>query len=267
MAKTLLLFLVALVFNTGCTEVDMAYYDNEDYDGGLDYHAEQWGQRRIVRAVDLQEGQPQVVVQNDGDPGSAPKVRTIILDCKPNGVPGNGNNIIRWQITIGVGGAATVFYLDAVGVQQVSVPSSKVTVALVAQTAIVGDTEAVSPFSQPDVDYTVMAGVAIGNTSTNPSTYTISFGISDGGSQIVDVPAGATGFRWTGDSGANTFDAAVVISAVVSASIGSNWTGDLLKSTAYTSEFIPIPGGTKSIAIDNASGADTTGTLQFCLDL
>ncbi len=266
MAKHLLFVFLALVL-TGCTEVDMSLYDNPDYDGGIDYHPEQWGQRRVVKATELQENQAVVVVQNDGSPGEAPHVRTFLLDCKPQGTPSSANNIIRWQITIGVGGGQTTFYIDAVGVQQVSVPSGKVTISLIAQPAIIGDTEAVSPFEAPDVSYSVFAGIAIGNTSTNPSTYTISIGLSTGNDIDIPLPAGATGFRWTGVAAQKTYDANVLVTAEFSASISTTWSGDKLQTSAYSSDYIPIPGGTKNLSVDNGSGSDLDATIQFCLDL
>jgi len=268
MSKLYILLLVLLgALETGCTlptaeEKNMTLYDNEDYDGGIQYHPEQWGQRRIVRAAELQEKQPQVILQNDGSKG-IPHVRTAILSVNPSDTPAQANNILRWVIDVGVGGANSRLIIDALGTQQVSLPSSKVTISLMAEKLDID-----SPYVAPDVDYSASAFIAIGNTSTPSAHYTTVATIGASSGDNILIPAGATGWRLGGvNSGANSPFQATVRYDIFTSGFQDQFIGTDLIGLHDSEGFIPLPGGARNMSITNGSGGQVQPIITWQLDL
>jgi hypothetical protein len=263
-------FLVLLLSSaTGCLQPPVEenkMYQNEDYNGGLQYHPEQWGQRRTVRAAEFQEKQPQVVLQNDGSAGGLPEVRTVILTVTPSDTPALANNILRWVIDVGVGGANSRLVIDALGTQQVSLPSSKLTVSLMAEAL---DIEA--PFVAPDVDYTASAFVALGNTSTPTAHYTTAATIGASSGTNLLIPAGATGFRVAGAAPTlaptqSPFNAAVRYD-IQTSTFADQYLGTDLEAIHESEGFIPLPGGARNMSISSGNAASTTVIVVWQLDL
>lgn len=243
----------------------MSLYDNPEYTGGLQYHPEQWGQRRIVRAAELQEKQPQVILQNDGSMGM-PHVRTAILTVTPTDTPAQANNILRWVIDVGVGGANSRLIIDALGTQQISLPSSKVTLSLMSEKLDID-----SDYVLPDVDYSASAFIAIGNTSTPSAHYTTVATIGASSGDNVLIPAGATGWRLGGsDPGANpnTSPFTNLVSYVIFTSgFQDAYFGDDLIALHSSEGFIPLPGGARNMSITNGNSGVTQPIITWQLDL
>lgn len=270
MAKALFLLLLVLV-STACeapVESDRMFQENSDYNGGLDYHPEQWGQRYTARASELQEKQPVVILQNDGSGQGLPHVRTLILSLTPSASPGNTNNILRWVIDSGVGGATSRIIIDALGVQQISLPTGKVTVSLMAEKF---DTAAA--FDQPNVDYVASAYIALGNTSTSQAKYTTLNEVPITTVQGFDVPAGATAWRLAGtnptaDPNGTPFAADKVYFFRVAGVTTASYLGNQLIPLNYSDGFIPLVGGTKVLVIaNNNAAAALKAVVQWQLDL
>lgn len=262
------LILVLLVLITGCTlqpatEADM--YENPNYNGGINYAPEQWGQRALVRGGQLQEGQPFVILQNDGSPG-IPHVRTAMLTVVASDTPAQANNILRWVIDSGAGGANSRLVIDALGTQQISLPSSKLTISLMATKLDLDD-----DFVLPDVDYAASAFIAVGNTSTPSAHYTTVSTVNALSGVNVLIPAGATGFRIGGnDPGASPstspFTAAMNYT-VFTSGFQDVYFGDDLFAIHSSEGFIPLPGGARNLSITSANAGTTDVIITWQLDI
>lgn len=272
MTKKLLALLLFVLTVTGCTQETIttdqadAYmnYDNRDPRRRVGL-PQQWGQQQVFVASRFQEGQELVVLQNDGSDEVLPQVRTLLLSLVPKSTPNVGNYAMRWVVRTGVGGASSRIIIDALGTQQISLPSSRFTISLMSEqlfVAIAGTT-----FTQPTADYTANVYVADGTTETQRAQYTQVTSIPAGGLVSLNIPSGANAFRTSSGIGdvarLNTF-----VFSLLNGSAAASFLGDSLTAMSYGEDFIPIPGGTTSANLVNNAGVGFANPIiQWGLDL
>lgn len=235
--------------------------NNPRYSAGLHYHPEQWGQRLTVRPGQLQEGQEIVVLQNDGSDQGLPQVRTLLLSLNQTEEPTIiENGVTRWVITSGVGGATSRIIIDALGVQQVSLPSGKLVVSLMAERYDKKHT-----FHSPNVPMVASAYIAIGETSTEAAKYTSGVGLITLTTSKIPIPSGASAWRMTGTDTA--YNPLVEYKFTIPGGVDVVYTGDKLEPLAYQPGFIPLLGGSGPLVINNASSDFVFAHVQWQLDL
>lgn len=274
MTKNLLTLLLFVLTVTGCTQetittdqanAETMNYDNRDkraHGPAPLYNPAQWGQGLVIRGAQLQENQEVTILMNDGS-GELPQVRTLLLSVIPQNRPAFVNNILRWSIRTGVGGASSVFLFDALGTQQISVPSGKFTIALMAQKY----DQNVS-FGVPTVDYSVNAYIGNGMTATQRATYTNTETVPATASVNIPIPNGANSFRLMSAAAGDEVDNPLFLVSFTNATVDATFSGDkLIENTAYSDSFIPIPGGSIDLFLVNGSATDAHPIIMWGLDL
>ncbi len=174
-----------------------------------------------------------------------------------------------WQITAGVGGSSRTWLVDARPLQQLSLPAQTVTVSLVALPLF----EDV-PFEDPLATMSIAAFIGLGNTSTEPSTFTQKvLALAPGATAVLPVPPGAVKFRVTGFSPAlNTtspLQAGVLVTPTFSNFPMEEYDGAELLVPVNSGDWIPLVGLCDRLTIGNATpGPHTIGfNVIWGLDL
>lgn len=256
-----------------------------------------WGQQRTLGPAWV-EGAPVVLLDCDTldeqpDAFKAdfePRVLNIALAARYlNAVDVSQNVTFRWRLLTGSGGGAREWTLDARPFQQVSVTAQTVKISLVAERSFVDEPKI--PFGNvSNLPVEAAALVAVGNTSTEPATYTQMFRtLADSGLIFItsnfsnvapQIPAGASSFRLIGASptaaaspaGAGATDTPFADDFVVTLNQGPfpvlQLSGTDLLETLKSGAFIVLPPGIDSLALTNNVGnAVTNFGIQWGLDL
>jgi hypothetical protein len=204
-----------------------------------------------------------------------PEVLTVNLGVEYT-TPFTDVNGFRWRLNVGVGGARKTWILDALPMQQVSLPAHSVEVSLFAEPFFVGDT-----FVDPSVTVQASAFIARGNTSTSAAQYSQGLNLAAVGdpnaSRLLPYPPGAVGFRFLSTVPAvpvvgngSLFDSDVEVRFVTAGGAGTLavYLGSDFEALSKTDGYVPLPGGVDALIISNTSvGQARSGVIIWELDL
>lgn len=168
----------------------------------------------------------------------------------------------RWVLKLGNGGGASRVVMDALNTQQVSVAAENIEVAIMVETA--------SPTpgfggGLPTGTWHGTVAISDGNVSSGQATYTSTYVVGPGATRTYPVPAMATSFRLAGtDNNTSPFVAAFSIEGLQPL-IQTSWKGNGFSK--YNGDFVPIPGGTRSVILSNSGLDSIYAVIQWGLDL
>ena len=225
-----------------------------------------WGQSKTYGPGWIEDA-PNTVLQirNISNP---PEVVTVTLAAKiKSNAPGPTHRArFCWSITAGVGGASRTWLVDVRQLQQLSLPAQTLDISLVAKKLFENGTFLVPP--GPTLD--VSAFIALGNTSTERSTFTQSIlNLASAQSADLEIPAGAASWRLTGDPSLLTspFVANVIIFPEISGYPYESYAGDKLLDAFYTGAWIPLIGSSNKLVVANGTANAITFNIEWGLDL
>ena len=229
-----------------------------------------WGQSKVYGPA-FQNGAPNIVTFLPATELQFPEVCTANLGIEYLD-PFFDLNGFRWLLKVGVGGAQRSWKIDALPMQQVSLPCQSLEVSLIAEPFQIGAT-----FVDPGVRVRASAFIARGNTSTSSANYTQGFALAAVGnpdaSILIPYPAGAVGFRLVGYAPGTVaspiFVAGVDVKLVAgggAATLAWYQADDLLP--LFSSDgYIPLPGGADALLVSNTTVLGVSGAVQWELDL
>lgn len=218
--------------------------------------------------VNWQQGVPLVILQNpDLRQGRiAPCVQNMVLQL--TGFSDSfQDQVFRWLLDFGAGGARSLIKIDANGVQQVSMSAEMLTVSLISD----GWGPSWSgPYNPPDKPVQASVFYADGNTATNPPTYTERFFIPVATPfATLQAPAGAVAWRIIGWQSAGHADSpfSTGVNYLVQPQSGGApldvWDGPDIEP--IRNQVIPFPASAANILVSVA--ADTVGGIEWTIDL
>lgn len=246
---------------------------------------EQWGQERTIPVGAWATGQPQVVLQRDPPPeelAHLPQVNTLLCGVVNDDSDVTQDYSLRWELTLGVGGARVPIRFDAVGVTRLSVPTEGFTLSLVVESFP-------PPFPQGDLPaglvhaFAMIGEKGIGQTIATGATHTtvrrlITVGAAD--AFDVLVPPGASAVRLVGKNatGGGTFTPfrpQLQLNMMQGSTIVANLVGEgalaadpSLRTLFYSGLWFPLPGSLTKMQLGVTDFPTTTNcALQFKLDL
>lgn len=228
-----------------------------------------WGQSKVYGPNWL-EGSPNIVTFLPSSELATPEILTVNLGVEFLD-PFTDLNGFRWLLKVGVGGSQRTWKLDALPMQQVSLPAGSVEASIIAEPFMLG-----AFFVDPAARVRASAFIARGNTSTSAANLTQGFHIAAVGnpdaSILIPYPPGAVGFRLTGigpGGGGLLFVAGVDVKLVSSGGAATLawYTGDELIDLWKGDGYIPLPGGADALLISNTTASGTDGAVQWELDL
>lgn len=233
-------------------------------------HENHWGQSKVLGPNFLQ-GQPLIVTFLPTTELATPEVMTVNL-----GVdflePFGDLNAFRWLLKVGVGGSQKSWLVDALPMQQVSLPAHSIECSLLVEPFVVGEF-----FTDPGVRVRASAFIARGNTGTSSANYTQGFILGAVGdpnaSILLPYPSGAVGFRLVGRTPATTanpiFATTIDVNLVSGggASTLASYKGLDLLELALGDGYIPLPGGADALIVSNTAALGASGAIQWELDL
>lgn len=262
-ARWLSRLLVAIAFIVqGCAYTVQA--EEEEPVAAQNYTA--WGQSRVIQTTEFEEGKRFTVLQHDpptdrhGRPLPGNLVNTLMLEAEllgETGLSGLPNQQLMWELQFGQGGTRVAYEIDAAGAQQITVPAPAYQVAIFSKRAF-----ADQAYAAPSFPLAASVQAAEGNTSTRAATLTEWYNLSDGSTSTTKVPKGATAVRLAGSELAivaeGPFVAGVrfqILGATAAPGTANDeWTGDQLVDAHRQGTFLPIPGGTNRVAVENSVG-------------
>lgn len=225
-----------------------------------------WGSQRTLGAPWVQDQARVVTSIESPNIFRVPNEQTLLLGVKyqlPDGIP-TQVGILRWLIELGTGGARESYLIDAINLQQVSVPFESVRVSIVAQ-GING------AFSY--TDQLVIASVAIGdgNSGTHAAQFTQFFNVPGPGPDVdIVIPKGASAFRVAGLPGGASDPFAADITYTYRQAGGlffDQFTGTDMLAVHSTDMFIPLAGTPDVMRISPGAAAGAFGALVWSLEL
>lgn len=237
------------------------------------YYPEQWGQSQLFPAAAFVPGQPLPLLRLTNPQQGAykpPRVRTLILGIENDDNTGQ-DYILRWRLSVGVGGARTEVDFDATRYSRVSLPFDECAVSLYAD-PFAGSTDTPANAIQA---FAFAADGYAEQTMPGP-IFSEFFDLVGAASANFPLPVGANRFRVIGEhpSGVTPFTVnTFVLTQAGAASVRSlipglgatPGVGDLLG--VYGSDrFIPIASGATELEVLNVAG-NAQGFVQFGLDL
>lgn len=264
------LFLLAL---TGCSVPVAESCEEMSGRQPLDEHnrPEHWGGSRVLRQTTFGENQRVTVVQKppyrmqvrgpDGHPHwvlCVPQAQSALLVFSQTFDPGTANTVFRFVLSVGAGGQRSEVKIDALNTQQIAVAGENLSVDIMC--------EKLNPaglFVPPTVDLTASVTFADGNVSSGEATYTQGFSVGAAGTQVLPIPAMATGFRMLGPGTGATSPFTANVTVSVNGAFAVTMQGNTLSNK---DGFIPLSGIAQSLQIDSAV-ANIQGLIQWGLDL
>lgn len=259
---------------------------------------EQWGQQKAFAPSAWTPEQAQVVLQRDAphelyDEGGAlhlPQVNTLLLAVENDDTDDEQLYNLRWELTLGVGGARVPIRFDAVGTTRVSVPTEGFTAALVVEPYPASlPAGAVPVIPQDDVPEAevrafVLAGEdGIGHSEAEGATHTTFFTVVTVAAADVfniPIPAGATAFRIiglsaTGGGFTTPFRAAFLVQMMQGATVLGTLVGEgaavadpSLRTLYYSGQWFPLPGSITKFQVAATDFPTVTRVgVQFKIDI
>jgi len=230
-----------------------------------------WGQTKVY-GPSFQNGAPNIITFLPATELQFPEVCTANLGIEFLDAFSDLNGF-RWLLKVGVGGSQRAWKIDALPMQQVSLPCQSLEVSLIVEPFVIG-----TAFVDPGARVRASAFIARGNTSTSSANYTQGFALDAVGganaSILIPYPAGAVGFRlggFTPTALANSiFDVDVDVKLVSAGGAATLiWmTADELLPLALSDGYIPLPGGADALLISNTDLLlGKSGIVQWELDL
>lgn len=280
--RTAALALLCLCSLLGCTvqteSADDMRGQNDIYNNPPDLS--RWGQSKPlgpdwVNGAGGNAGGAKVVTFLESSDLPLPEVLTINLGIEYL-TPFTDINGFRWRLNVGTGGARKTWILDALPMQQVSLPAHSVEVSLFAEPFFIGDT-----FVDPSVLVQASAFIARGNTSTSAAQYSQGLNLAAVGdpnaSRLLPYPPGAIGFRFLSTvpavpvvGAASLFDSDVEVRFVSSggAATLAVYLGSDFEALSKTDGYVPLPGGVDALLISNTTALQArSGVIIWELDL
>lgn len=252
--------------------------------------AEQWGQQsRTIQPAEWAIGNPIAILQRDAPDdgfierfGHLPQVSTLLCGVENGDNSSRQDYMLRWELTVGVGGARVPLRFDAVGATRVVLPTEGFTLSLVVEGLP-------APFPAGDkpagpVDAFAMIGEGgVGQSVDQGPTHTTPFLlVTVGAAGLIDIPLppGASAVRVVGadSSGggiATPFRPQFLLQMLQGTSVFATLVGQgaapadpSLRTLYYSDDYIPLPGSlTKLQAVQSDFPVTTQFAVQFKLDL
>lgn len=221
-----------------------------------------WGVAHIVESGELANF-ARVGFTNVPAPqiGRVPRVQNVSLYANPVGSGLSYAGILRWEIQAGVGTASTKIIVDAQRFQQVSLSAESMSISLFLDAKL---------GVQDPGNLVVSAGAyqSDGNTSTSASTYTVVIHVPTTVVEVFQIPEGASTWQIFGASASVNVASVTYLVKDAGGSVLDSYTGDQLLNAHTAGAFIPLPGGSQTITVDNTANVNNVdGTLLFQLDL
>gem|GEM_PF-4016364 len=198
-----------------------------------------------------------------------PVVRTLALTLTTAGdILANEfarNFQLAWRVRAGVDAISVDYLIDAIGVQQISLPCDAVDVSLLTQKP-----NQASAYEPPRVTLRATACIADGATSSRSATFTTQFYVGTLTTFTVAIPKGARAWRVAGNEFLSPL---TLFSPLVRYLIPGNYdsvvvNGFDLSQLAATDGFLPLPGqALGGLVIANSTAADVGGYIIWELDL
>ena len=198
-----------------------------------------------------------------------PVVRTLALTLTTAGnILANEfarNFQLAWRVRAGVDAISVDYLVDAIGVQQISLPCDAVDVSLLTQMP-----NLLGAYQPPRLALRATACIADGATSSRAATFTTQFYVGTLGSVTVDIPKGARAWRVAGNEELSPL---TLFHPLVRYSIPGNYdavviNGFALAQLAATDGFLPLPGqALGGLVIANSTANDVGGYVIWELDL
>jgi hypothetical protein len=246
---------------------------------------EQWGQEKSFPAGVWVPDNPLVVLQRDPPPDMArhlPRVSTLICGVENEDNDQRQDYSLRWEFTLGVGGARTPIRFDAMGFTRLAVPTEGFTLSLVVEPFP-------PPFPQGDVPagtvhaFAFVAEGGIGHSYAEGATHSTPFEVETTlGADVFDVvvPPGASAMRVAGRNGtgggiSTPFRPQFLLQMRQGTSALATLVGEgaapadpSLRTLYYSGLWLPLPGSMTNLEIAIADFPTVTrGVLQFKVDL
>jgi len=237
------------------------------------FNAQQWGQTRTIPAAAWQPKQLQDVATITTPQRAAeipPKVRSLVCGLQNNDQTSQ-NYILRWRVSLGLGGARVDVDFDATRYTRISCPFDECRVSLFAD-----DFNGTGDVPGVDVTAFVFCADGYAEQPAPGPMFSVAFGLVAGQQAVIPLPVGANRFRVVGEepSGATPFR--TTTEYFLRAGVASlrykipgvglvPGVGDLLGMYGR-GDFVPIASGVTELVIICNVGV-STGFVQFGLDL
>jgi len=197
-----------------------------------------------------------------------PVVRTMALTLTPGDMPVNEfqrNFQLAWRVRAGVDAISVDYLVDAIGVQQISLPCDAVDVSLLAERP--NPLEAYQP---PRFTLRATVCIADGATSSRSATYTSQFSVASLAAVTIPIPKGARAWRLAGTDlvGVSTLFSPLVVCSIAGNQGQVRINGFVLAQLSATDGFLPLMGqALGGLVITNFNTGTVGGYVIWELDL